>query len=154
MIIHKITLYVDFNLWLKCLDTQLNEPTNQYSVKVSKLGKQTNRKTHYKTLGTSFNWLKNLLLGNKPLLWISILTNKTLISLPHPTILACFLHTCYFLVFYLLWHILLTEGEAQALALEETSHWILGLLQDKKVGNRTIEFNGAMFQYLEIIVCS
>ena len=38
-------LYVDFNSgWLKCLDTQLNQPTNQNSIKVPKV-KPTNKKT-------------------------------------------------------------------------------------------------------------
>ena len=27
----KLPLHVDYNLWLKCLDSQLNEPTNQNS---------------------------------------------------------------------------------------------------------------------------
>ena len=49
MIIHKITFSVDYNQWLIHLDTQLNEPTNQYSIKVSKVDKPTNKKT----LGTS-----------------------------------------------------------------------------------------------------
>ena len=32
--IYKITPYVDYNLWLKRLDTQLKEPTNQKVPKV------------------------------------------------------------------------------------------------------------------------
>ena len=32
MIIHKITPSVDYNKWLKRLDTQLNDPTNHYSL--------------------------------------------------------------------------------------------------------------------------
>ena len=42
MVIHKITPSVDYNHWLKCLDTQLNEPTYQ---KVPKVVKPTNKKT-------------------------------------------------------------------------------------------------------------
>ena len=36
--------YVDYNYWLKRLDTQLNEPTNQNSIEVPKVGKPTNKK--------------------------------------------------------------------------------------------------------------
>ena len=36
MIIHKINPPVDYNQWLKHLDTQLKEPTNKYSIKVPK----------------------------------------------------------------------------------------------------------------------
>ena len=35
---------VEFNMWLKCLDTQLNIPTNQNSTKVPKVIKSTNKK--------------------------------------------------------------------------------------------------------------
>ena len=34
MIIHKITPSVDYDKWLKHLDNQLHEPTNQNSIKV------------------------------------------------------------------------------------------------------------------------
>ena len=37
MMIHKLTPYVDYNLWLKRLDNQVNEPTNQKSVKIPKV---------------------------------------------------------------------------------------------------------------------
>ena len=37
MMIHKITPSLDYNLWFKCLDTQLNNPTNKNSVKVPKV---------------------------------------------------------------------------------------------------------------------
>ena len=37
MIIHKITHSVDYNYWLKRLDNQLNEATNQNSIKVPKV---------------------------------------------------------------------------------------------------------------------
>ena len=36
---------VVFNLWLKRLDTQLNEPTNQNYIKIPKVVKPTNKKT-------------------------------------------------------------------------------------------------------------
>ena len=49
----KITPSVDFNLWLKRLYTQLNEPTNKYTLKVPKVVKPTNKKTLFKTLVTS-----------------------------------------------------------------------------------------------------
>ena len=52
MMIHKITPSVDYNQFLKLLDTQLNEPTNQNSMKVLKYVKPTNKKTLLKTLGT------------------------------------------------------------------------------------------------------
>ena len=52
MIIQKITPSVDYNQWLKHLDTQLEEPTNQNSIKVPKFQQQI-RKCYYKTLGTS-----------------------------------------------------------------------------------------------------
>ena len=44
---------VDYTQWLKRLDTQLNEPTNQNSIKVPKVVKLTNKKHYYKTLGAS-----------------------------------------------------------------------------------------------------
>ena len=43
MRIHKITPSVDYNKWLKGLDTQLIEPTNQDSVKDSKVVETTNK---------------------------------------------------------------------------------------------------------------
>ena len=45
MIKHKITPSVDYDLWLKRLHTQLNEPTHKNSIKVLKDVKQTNEKT-------------------------------------------------------------------------------------------------------------
>ena len=45
MMIYKITPSVDYNWWLKRLDTQINEPTNQYSIKVPKIVKPMNKKT-------------------------------------------------------------------------------------------------------------
>ena len=43
MMIHKITTSVDY--WLKRLDTQFNERTNQNLTKVPKVVKPTNNKT-------------------------------------------------------------------------------------------------------------
>ena len=51
--IHKIPFYVDYNFWLKCLDTQLIESTNKKLLKVPKVVKPTNRKTLLVTVGTS-----------------------------------------------------------------------------------------------------
>ena len=42
---------VDYNNWLKRLDTQLNEPTNKNSIKVSKIVKATHKKCYYKYWG-------------------------------------------------------------------------------------------------------
>ncbi len=53
MMIHTITSAVDYDQWLKRLDTQLNLPTNQNSTKVLKVVKPTNKKCNNKTLGTS-----------------------------------------------------------------------------------------------------
>ena len=46
MMIHNITLYVDYNEWLKRLDTHLDETTNKNSVKVQKFVKPTNEKSN------------------------------------------------------------------------------------------------------------
>ena len=43
MITHKITPSVDYNKWLKRLNTQLNKPTNQNLIKVPKVVKPTNK---------------------------------------------------------------------------------------------------------------
>ena len=43
--IHKITPSVDDKLGLKRLDTQINEPSNQNSLKVPKIVEPTNKKT-------------------------------------------------------------------------------------------------------------
>ena len=54
MMVHKITSSVDYNKWLKLLDTQLIEPTNRNSIKVTKVVKQMNKKTLLdRPLGTS-----------------------------------------------------------------------------------------------------
>ena len=42
----------DFIYWLKRLDSQLNEQTNQNSIKVPKVVKQRYKKRYYKTLET------------------------------------------------------------------------------------------------------
>ena len=47
MIIHKITPFVDYNEWLKRLDTQLNEQTNQNLIKVPKIVEPTNKKRYH-----------------------------------------------------------------------------------------------------------
>ena len=41
----QMALSADYNRWLKHLDTQLNEPTNQNSIKAPKVVKPTNNKT-------------------------------------------------------------------------------------------------------------
>ena len=53
MMIHKILSPVDYNYWLERLETQLNESTNQNSLKVPRVVKPTNKKTLLKKLGTS-----------------------------------------------------------------------------------------------------
>ena len=45
MLIHKITPSVDYNYWLKRLDTQLNKTTNQNSLEVPKVVMPKNKKT-------------------------------------------------------------------------------------------------------------
>ena len=50
MMIHKIHSSVDYNYWLKRLDTQLNKSSNRNALK---LVKPKNKKTLLKTLGTS-----------------------------------------------------------------------------------------------------
>ena len=42
---NKITSSLDYNYWFKSLDTQLNDPTNQNSIKVPKIVEPTNKKT-------------------------------------------------------------------------------------------------------------
>ena len=44
MMFHKIAPSVDYCKWLKRLGTQLNEPTNQSSLKMPKFVKPTNKK--------------------------------------------------------------------------------------------------------------
>ena len=53
MLIHKINPSIDYNKWMKRLDIQLNEATNQNLLKVPKVVKQANKKRYYKILGTS-----------------------------------------------------------------------------------------------------
>ncbi len=45
IMIHKIIPSVDYNKWLKPLNTQLNKPTNQKSIKVPKVVQAMNKKT-------------------------------------------------------------------------------------------------------------
>ena len=52
MMIHKITPSLDYNQWLKRMDIQLNELTNQNLLKSPKLWKRI-EKRYYKTLETS-----------------------------------------------------------------------------------------------------
>ena len=52
--IHKITQTVNYNWWLKRLDTELNEPTNQNLLEVHKVGEQTNKKTRNKQPNVPF----------------------------------------------------------------------------------------------------
>ena len=44
MITHKIVPFVDKNKMIKRLNTQLNKPTNQNSIKSTKVVKPTNKK--------------------------------------------------------------------------------------------------------------
>ena len=44
-IIHKIIPYLNFNQWLKRLAIQLPKPTNENSIKVSKVFEPMNKKT-------------------------------------------------------------------------------------------------------------
>ena len=55
MIIYKITLSVDYNYWLKRLNTQLIEPTNHNSIKAPKVVEPSNRKTLSLSFGDFFN---------------------------------------------------------------------------------------------------
>ena len=41
----KTQISIDYNQWLKGLETQLNKPINQNSLRVPKVIKATNRKT-------------------------------------------------------------------------------------------------------------
>ena len=45
MMIHKITTDVDYNQWLKRLDIEHNDQTNQNSIKCPKVVKPTIKKT-------------------------------------------------------------------------------------------------------------
>ncbi len=53
MSLHKITLSIDYNLWLKRVDTKSNKLINQNSFKFPKLLSYRIRKRYCKTLGTS-----------------------------------------------------------------------------------------------------
>ena len=54
---HKIIPSLDYNYWLKRFDTQLNEPTNQNSIKAPMLLSKRKRKRYDKTSGTSVSEL-------------------------------------------------------------------------------------------------
>ena len=71
MMTYKITPSVYCNWWLKNLDTQVNELTNQNSIKSSKLLGQQIRKHYYKTLGTI---VINILMSPPSLLNTTILS--------------------------------------------------------------------------------
>ena len=45
--------FVDYNQWMKRLNTLANEPTNQNSIKFLKFFSQQKRKRYYRTLGIS-----------------------------------------------------------------------------------------------------
>ena len=47
----QITSSVDYNKWLKRFDTQLNKPTNQYSMKIPNVLKLIKKKVFTKLLG-------------------------------------------------------------------------------------------------------
>ena len=51
MMLHKITLSVVYNKWLKRLNTRLNESINQNSLKVTKVVKPMKKKTLLKYFG-------------------------------------------------------------------------------------------------------
>ena len=54
MIIHKIIHSVDYNYWLKRLDTQPIEATNQNQIKEPKVVIPTNKKRYYKTMSSPY----------------------------------------------------------------------------------------------------
>ena len=55
----QITPSVDYNQWLKRLNTQLNELTNKNSMKVPKVVSQQIKKRYYKTLVASVLSVRN-----------------------------------------------------------------------------------------------
>ena len=57
--IQKITSSPYYNQWLKRLDTEINEPTNKNSIKVSKDVTPTNKKT-LQNFGDQFNKQPNV----------------------------------------------------------------------------------------------
>ena len=60
MMIHKITPFVDYNQLFKRLDIQLNEPTNQNSIKASKVIEPMNKKTLLEDFGDQCNKQPNV----------------------------------------------------------------------------------------------
>ena len=61
MMIHKITPSLDYNQWLKRLDTKLNKPTPQNSIKVPKVYKAKNKKALLYNFGNYCNKQPNVL---------------------------------------------------------------------------------------------
>ena len=51
MLIHKINPFVDYNSWLKCLNTQFNESNNQNQLKSPNVIKPTNKKMFLENFG-------------------------------------------------------------------------------------------------------
>ena len=58
--INQISPPVDYNKWLKRLDTQLNEPTYQNFIKVPNVVKPTNKKTLLLDFGDKCNKQHNV----------------------------------------------------------------------------------------------
>ena len=75
MMIHKFTPSVNYNKWLKRLDTQLNETTNQNSINLPKVGNQRIRNVIIKLWGL----IKSL---HSCFFNLSILTPKSLYKEP------------------------------------------------------------------------
>ena len=92
IIMHKIPPYVDYNLWLKRLNTQLNKPTNEMSLKSPKLLSQRIRKSYSKTLETSvINRVGDIvILAFWEKHFISVCKNLS----QYPRILYPFIHHC------------------------------------------------------------
>ena len=59
LMINKITPSVDYNQWLKCIDTQPNEPINQHSTNKPKAVKPNSKKTLLKNFGDQCNKQSN-----------------------------------------------------------------------------------------------
>ncbi len=78
--LHKITLSVYYNKWLKRLDTKLNKQININSIKVPKFVKQTNNKTLLNNMGTS---VMNSPISPPLNQSVSILENPHIVTLPN-----------------------------------------------------------------------
>ena len=87
----QIAPFVYYNQWLKRLDTQLNEPNNQNSIKFPKVVETTNKKTCYNPLRTS---AINSPMSPTSLLWYNMALSLSCWQ-PGRTnkILACFWRT-------------------------------------------------------------